>query len=1187
MKPFVHSRLKPLALATLLTFAGSASATTFLVTNTLNVVPGSLSNAVTLANTCTGAPHTISFAIPSGPFVISPGGGFVLNCQTVIDGYSQAGAAANTIADPAGGSNAVILIEINATGITGGNVFTLNAAGSQIRGLNIHSFNVPGNVISMFGSGGIVAGNFLGTIVSGNSCTGGGMFNGVLISGGTLGGSAPADRNVIGCSSGYGANITSATVLGNLIGIGAAGASVPNSAEGVGVGPNSFSGNVVGGPALGQGNRIAHNNAGVRTFSNGNVTVSGNDIFANTLLGIDLAPLTNSGANPPVLTAASVTYLAGSTTISGTLNSFSNQTSITVDFFQNLTGLDQGEEYVGSNGPFSTNSGGTGTFSATLPTVVRNPTVTMTNDFGYTSAFSAPHPTPEAAVSPSPVNFGTVSVGASGTTQPVTISNIGQGPMPITAISSSSPTEFPVTANTCPASLAPTANCTFNVGFSPQNSGSRTGTVTILTGNAVPGGDPVINLAGSGNVTSLPTTLSFTPSSVVQGSASVFNINLTNPNGASFNNPNFTYPFPGGVVVDATPNATVGGGCTAGFSPTPAPGATSITVAGLAINTSGACDLSVRVTSSTPGSYNASLAAGGIVGTVLSAAVANALSNTATLAVTPTPAPALSITPVSLNLNFGSVTVLTTAGPQPVTLTNTGTADLIFTAPFTVTGDYAKTTACPPTLLPSPAPGSSCTVNVSFTPTVTGPRPGTLTFFSNAPSSPDTVILSGTGSAVPVPVVSLAPTSLTFGPQSVGTTSASQPATLTNTGTAVLNIGGIVASGDFAHMTTCGTSLPPSPGPGNSCSIDVTFTPIVAGTRTGAITITDDASGSPHVLSLTGTGSAPPVATINVSPSAVTFPPTQVGVVSAEQVVTISNTGGAALTISAVQVVGAEFTVSFNGCTAALSTGGSCPVKLVFAPAGTGTRIATLRIISNALTSPTQVTLTGTGTSAPSGTLDAQPAAVTFVDQVVGTSSASQSVAVSNTGVFPVTVASVSVSGDFTQTNNCTVVAPSGGCTVTVVFTPLGLGTRNGAITIVSDASNPSLSVSLLGNGVLTSFPVIELSATALGFGNRVMGVGSSAQVVTVRNTGGANLVITRIYLQGDFRQSNDCTAAVVPGATCRIDVGFVPSIPGTRGGKMFVESNATAQPKTVDLAGTGCRFFNLPGSRISSLICQ
>ena len=107
-----------------------------------------------------------------------------------------------------------------------------------------------------------------------------------------------------------------------------------------------------------------------------------------------------------------------------------------------------------------------------------------------------------------------------------------------------------------------------------------------------------------------------------------------------------------------------------------------------------------------------------------------------------------------------------------------------------------------------------CTINITFTPTATGNRTGTLTINDNAAGSPHTVALSGTGT---VPIANLSPTSLSFGNQLVGTISAPQPVALSNSGSAPLTINSITASGDFAQTNDCGSSL----AAGASCTINV------------------------------------------------------------------------------------------------------------------------------------------------------------------------------------------------------------------------------------------------------------------------------------------------------------------------------------------------------------------------------
>jgi len=205
-------------------------------------------------------------------------------------------------------------------------------------------------------------------------------------------------------------------------------------------------------------------------------------------------------------------------------------------------------------------------------------------------------------------------------------------------------------------------------------------------------------------------------------------------------------------------------------------------------------------------------------------------------------APVASLSTTSLN--FGSQTVNTSSGSQPVTLTNTGNASLTGIS-VAASGDYSATT-CPSSLSPTAA----CKINVTFMPTATGTRSGAVTINDNAAGSPQTVTLTGTGTGSAATTLSLSPTSLSFGSQSVGTTSSTKRVTLYNTGSATLSIASIVATGDFSQTNNCGGSV----SMGSSCRIRVSFKPTATGTRTGSIAITDNASGSPQTVSLTGTG---------------------------------------------------------------------------------------------------------------------------------------------------------------------------------------------------------------------------------------------------------------------------------------------------------------------------------------------
>ena len=211
-------------------------------------------------------------------------------------------------------------------------------------------------------------------------------------------------------------------------------------------------------------------------------------------------------------------------------------------------------------------------------------------------------------------------------------------------------------------------------------------------------------------------------------------------------------------------------------------------------------------------------------------------------------------------LDFGNQLLATTSAPMTVTLTNTGAAALTINS-FAASGDFAATStgasACP-TSPATLAAGANCTINVTFTPTASGARTGTLSLTDNAGGSPQIMTLSGNGTA---PGVGLAPTSLGFGNQPLATTSTPMTVTLTNTGTAALTINSFAASGDFAATSTGASACPTSPATlaaGANCTINVTFTPTASGARTGTLSVTDNAGGSPQIMTLSGNGTAAP-----------------------------------------------------------------------------------------------------------------------------------------------------------------------------------------------------------------------------------------------------------------------------------------------------------------------------------------
>ncbi len=209
--------------------------------------------------------------------------------------------------------------------------------------------------------------------------------------------------------------------------------------------------------------------------------------------------------------------------------------------------------------------------------------------------------------------------------------------------------------------------------------------------------------------------------------------------------------------------------------------------------------------------------------------------------------------------------------------------------------------------------------------------------------------------AAAAPVVTLSPTSLTWGEVVVGVKAAAQTVTVTNTGTATLNIISITTSGDFAQMKvakSCGSTLAARA----SCVILVTFTPTQLGARAGNLTINDSASSSPQTVPLSGTGA--PQATL--TPASKAFAAENVGKSSPAEVFTLSNQQSVTLDHIVISTTG-DFNISTTTCATSLAAKTECAISVVFTPTGTGTRTGTLKVADSADNSPQTSSLTGTG----------------------------------------------------------------------------------------------------------------------------------------------------------------------------------------------------------------------------------
>jgi len=628
--------------------------------------------------------------------------------------------------------------------------------------------------------------------------------------------------------------------------------------------------------------------------------------------------------------------------------------------------------------------------------------------------------------------------------------------------------------------------------------------------------------------------------------------------------------------------------------------------------------------------------------------------------------PSVNLSP--LNVNFGKQNIGTTSAAQAVRLVNSGSSALSISS-ITLTGtnaaDFAQSNNCPASL----AVNATCTVNVTFTPASPGARSANLTFTDSDAGSPQNVALSGTGTTT-IPIVSLSPSSVSFGNQNVGSTSATVPVTLTDTGTVPLNISNIgftdTNAADFAQSNNCPASLAANA----SCTITLTFTPGAIGARTASLTITDNASDSPENVPVSGTGTTPGTGTYFTDGfesgnfSKWTLPSSDSsGTASAETALVNSGNYAASFTNTSGQYV-YLYTALPGGAQAQTFT----RFYFRYSSLATGTMLAMARNANNGnvweidydgnrhgldvyfwnssnnlfsvfssqnvfsantwysievqdseITSGHgEVWINGTsigtvdtdlsttlpyarlmlyssaagtayfddvivsnsynGQIAPSPTVNLTPTSLSFGNQVVGTTSATKTMTLLNRGSSVLNISNIALTGtnsaDFAQSNNCpATLAIGASCTFNVTFTPASTGNRSASLTLTDNAIDSPQNFALTGTGMVLA-PVVSLSPTNLNFGNQNVGTSSTAQTMTLTNTGSASLNISNIAVTGpnsaDFAQTNNCPATLAANANCTISITFTPAAGGSRNASLTFTDNAANSPQNAALTGNG-----------------
>jgi uncharacterized repeat protein (TIGR01451 family) len=433
-----------------------------------------------------------------------------------------------------------------------------------------------------------------------------------------------------------------------------------------------------------------------------------------------------------------------------------------------------------------------------------------------------------------------------------------------------------------------------------------------------------------------------------------------------------------------------------------------------------------------------------------------------------------------------------------------------------------------------------------------------------------------------VPVATVSPSPFGFGNQVVGQPSGAQTFTVTNTGNADLHMQSATTTGDFAisNDMCSGNTV----AAGTTCTIGVTFNPSQTGSRTGTLSIVDDAADSPQVVSLSGTGTQPAV---SLSPP-LSFGGQAVGTTSSAQTVTITNTGSGDLHVSGVSVGGAnpgDFAAASSGCGTVPPTQ-TCTVSVKFTPTAAGARSATLNIASDAPSSPDQVSLSGTGLNSH---LSLTPNPMDFGNVLVGGQPKTKTLTFTNTGTDPSHLTGPPTVGgpngnDFalvfpsfscgSDSTGNPVIPPGGSCSVDITFTPGAVGARTATLTFPNDSSDGPQQLTLSGFG---TNPGISVAPSSLNFGSQGTGTTSAAQPVVVTSSGTSALTVSSASASGPFQVSNDgCSGAgpIAPAGTCTVQVVFQPTALGPASGTLTINSDGGT--KTVALSGTGVAVADL-----------
>lgn len=735
----------------------------------------------------------------------------------------------------------------------------------------------------------------------------------------------------------------------------------------------------------------------------------------------------------------------------------------------------------------------------------------------------------QVALSPSSVAFGDVAVGQTSGASAITLSNGTADDVTISSITAGP--DIYETANTCPVApytLAGGASCAVSVAFRPQSTGAKSETLTFTDdASSSPQWSTITGTGTPGSLLFTPTSLDF-PSAVVGSTgtaqASTLTNELTSP--LTLKSIQAMGPFVQTNDCPTSPNTlAAGASCT--------------------VSVSADAEMAGPLT----GSVDATDSTGAVTQLYLSG-TATGSSGTTLVTVSPT------------TLSWGNVAVGSSSGVKTVTFTNNQSAAMTISS-ITTGADFAvSANTCPaaPTQL---AAGANCLVSVIFRPTSVGAKSEPLAFADNATGSPQTAILTGTGTTGSL---SFSPGSLTFAATGVGDASTPQTATLTNASAAAITLSGITLSGAFTESNNCPTG---SFAPSATCTVSVTSKPTAIGAYTGSVNV-HVTGGSGTQLYLIGTGANPGTGAATLTPASKTFTSVYAGGRGTPVAFTLKNNGSVAVAISQIGISTANFSEA-NNCGTSLAGNGSCTISVTFNPQSSGPQTATLTVMDNASNNPQTAMLSGTGLVAP---LTLSPTSLSWGNIAVGTSSGAKMITLANTQTSVVIMDSITAGPDFViSANTCPAsggtLAAGGSCNVSVIFRPSSAGAKSESLTFTDNAANSPQIATLSGTGTTGS---LLFSPGSLAFGSVMIGNSSTPQMSTLTNESGAAVTLSSITVTGAFTQTNNCPiGAFAANASCTVTVMSKPTAVGSFSGSVNVKVS-TGSGTLLYLTGTGTK---------------